>query len=427
MLAAPSTIKALQMSGLPSTVARPARASGAACLRRALQALALACLTWAQLAAAAPFVPQADDQVLERLPSKRDSPEQRELSQLRSALRSEPSNPERAVALAQRLYEAWSADGDPRHLGHAQAALAPWWNSPTPPLPVRVMRAVLRQLNHEFDAALVDLRAAVREDPDAMQAWAWIAAVALVQADHAQAAAACAELARMQQEPVASGCAAQVQAATGQAEAATRQLQQALQAHDDADPKLRVWLLTRLAETEERLARHADAEASFRRALTLGQRDGYLLAAYADFLLDRGRPAEVLALLKDSLRSDVLLLRLAIAAKLAKSPQAAAHEAALLARFDAARARGDTVHRKEEARFWLEVRPDPARALPLAMANFAQQRELADAQLLMQAALAAQTPKAAEPALAWMRLSRVQAAQLQSLVQRLTATLGSKP
>ncbi|MBK6790170.1 MAG: hypothetical protein IPG77_21810, partial [Betaproteobacteria bacterium] len=41
------------------------------------------------------------------------------------------------------------------------------------------------------------------------------------------------------------------------------------------------------------------AEAAFRDALALAVPDVYLQAAYADFLLDRGRPAEVLTLLQD--------------------------------------------------------------------------------------------------------------------------------
>jgi hypothetical protein len=66
-----------------------------------------------------------------------------------------------------------------------------------------------------------------------------------------------------------------------------------------------------------------------------------------------------------------------------------ADRAELAARFDATRRRGDTVHRREEARYALEVENDPARALGLARANFAVQKEPADARLLADAARAA--------------------------------------
>lgn len=375
-------------------------------------------LALAAPASAAPYLPKDDSQVLERLPERRDSALQRELAAMRAKLRASPDDADAAVELAQRLYDAWSADGDPRHLGHAQAALAPWWKQPKPPQEVRVMRAVLRQLNHEFDAARSELREVVDDDPEHAQAWSWLAAIAMVQADYAAAREACTQLARLEVEPVATACHAQVDAATGTAERAVDALRRAVTASDD-DAALRLWLLTRLAETEERIGRHADAEASFRRALALPLRDGYLQAAFADFLLDRGRAAEVAELLRDAQRSDVLLLRLAIAAQQTKSANAGALAAALEARFDAARARGDTVHRKEEARFALEVKGDAARALPLAVANFAQQREPADARLLLQAALAARQPEAAAPALRWLRESKLQSSVLQALAARL--------
>ncbi|MFO1285686.1 MAG: hypothetical protein U1F25_10695 [Rubrivivax sp.] len=53
----------------------------------------------------------------------------------------------------------------------------------------------------------------------------------------------------------------------------------------------------RLAETEARRGNAAAAEAAYREALTIDGRDFYLLAAYADFLLDQDRAADVLHLL----------------------------------------------------------------------------------------------------------------------------------
>jgi hypothetical protein len=142
--------------------------------------------------------------------------------------------------------------------------------------------------------------------------------------------------------------------------------EQALVADAAGPRELRLWVLTRLAETRERLGDAAAAERAYRAALALGLNDVYLLAAYADFLLDRQRPAEVLVLLKDKGRADVLLLRQAIAAKATGDPAAATLARDLGARFDAARMRGDSSHRKEEARFTLAVLGQPAAALELA-------------------------------------------------------------
>jgi hypothetical protein len=210
-----------------------------------------------------------------------------------------------------------------------------------------------------------------------------------------------------------------VDAATGQAGPAAAALRTALQAAVDVSPEERLWCLTRLAETEERRGAFPAAEAAFREALALGIPDVYLQAAYADFLLDRGRPAEVLQLLKDRGRADVLLLRLAQAAKATAAPKAASLAAEMAARFDAARRRGDTTHRKEESRFTLAVQGDGARALLLAKENFAVQREPIDARILLEAAVAARDTAAAQPVLDWMATSGIQSVALQPLADRL--------
>jgi hypothetical protein len=157
--------------------------------------------------------------------------------------------------------------------------------------------------------------------------------------------------------------------------------------------------------------------------LALGLPDVYLQAAYADFLLDNGRPKEVLALLKDGARADVLLLRLALAAKAAGDPRAEAWSRDLAARFAAARARGDSTHEKEEARFALTLQGDPVRALALARSNFAVQREPADARILLEAAIAAGQPAAAAPVHEWLDTNRVESV----LLRALAAKLGGKP
>lgn len=368
---------------------------------------------------AAPFVPSSDQQVLERLPARAADPRQRELRVLREQWRAAPNDPGVAVRLARRYVEEAGAEGDPRYVGYAQAALAPWWTQPEPPAEVRVLRAVLRQYGHEFDAALADLAAATAADPGNAEARSWQVAILLVQADYAAARQACERLAAWAEPLVGAACRAQVDALTGHAGAAANRLRSALRAAPAADPALRLWALTRLAEIEMHRGRHAEAEAAFREALSLGLPDVYLESAYADFLLDRGRAAEVIERLQGKERSDLLLLRLAIAGKALTSPKAVEWRQALAARFDAARLRGDALHQKEEARFALAVLGDTKRALELARSNYTLQREPADARVLLEAAAAASDPAAAEPVQRWLELNRVESVVLRELAARL--------
>jgi hypothetical protein len=125
--------------------------------------------------------------------------------------------------------------------------------------------------------------------------------------------------------------------------------------------------------------------------------------------------------LKDRGRADVLLLRQALAAKAVAAPETAGLARELGARFDAARLRGDTTHRKEESRYLLALGGPAglAGALVLAQENFAEQREPADARILLQAAVAARQPAAAAPALSWMADAKIDSVALQALVAQL--------
>jgi hypothetical protein len=370
---------------------------------------------------AAPYRPAADTQILEKLPFRPNDPVAREMAQMRAELQRNPRNLEVAVNLARRYYGLVAEEGDPRYLGYAQAALAPWWNLPQPPLPVQVLRASLGQFRHDFPGALDDLGKVLARDPAQGQARALRATIEIVQAHYAQARTDCQALHGVTSDLIAIGCEAMVDGLTGQAGPAYDRLAAALQAHPEATPDEKLWVLLRLAEMAQRLGRNDAAEQRFRQALALNITDTFLLAAYADFLLLQNRAAEVQTMLKDKLRSDTLLLRLVLAERLLKAPGARESEATLAARYAAAQLRGDTVHQQEEAQFELKVRQDPKAALALARENWKVQLEPRDARIYLEAALALKDPAAAEPVLRWLDESRIEDQVLASLAQQLRA------
>ena len=373
----------------------------------------------AAAAVAAPYVPASDAVVVERLPLRAADRPARELAALRAQWRRDPADAGAAVALAMAYIEQAGAEGDPRYVGYAQSAVQRWWHTADAPPSVRVLRAIVLQYDHRFDDALADLTAATQANPDDALAWSWMTAIHLVRADLARARDSCERLADVADDLVGAACRAQIAALSGRATAAATSLRAALQAHGDDDPALRLWALTRLAETEERRGDAPAAERAYRDALAMQRPDVYLYAAYADFLLDQNRASEVLTLLKDQSRADVLLLRLAIAAKVVRDARAETYAREMTARFDAARARGDTSHQKEESRFALAVLGQGDRALQLALANYRQQREVADARIVLEAALATRQRAAAEPVLQWMAASGVESPALHALAARL--------
>ncbi len=371
-----------------------------------------------ELAWAAPFIPKDDSEVLERLRAPGD-PQARQLRRLRKALSQDPRNLTLAVELARRYRGIGRAEADPRYYGYAQAALRPWWDQPRPPPQVLVLRATLRQARHDFDGALEDLSQVLEAQPDNAQAWLTRAVILTVRGDHAGARRNCLQLSRLANALVATACLSHAGSLSGEAEKSYQLLKRSVAKSLSADPQVRLWALTILAEIAVRLNRDQAAEEHFQAALSLGLRNTYLLGAYADFLLDQNRPGEVEALLDDDIRPDDLLLRLALAEQRLDSLQLSNHLNSLRARFAANRLRGDTLHLRNAARFTLYLLNDPAQALQLAQKNWALQREPWDARLLLEAALKADDPDAARPVLNWLATSQLEDVQIQRLVEQI--------
>jgi len=339
----------------------------------------------AHAAVAAPFVPNDDAQVLERLPLRAVAPN-RELDRLKAAASAAPRDVNAATALANAYYQMARAEGDPRYLGYAQAALKPWWNDAEAPTPVLVARATIRQSDHHFDRALADLDRALAREPRNGRALLVRATVLTVQGKLAQARAECPKLYGAAPELYVVICVATVDSLTGKAGPATASLQRAMNTAG-VTPEARAWAASTLGEIAARRGDPA-AEVQFRAALTADPRDLYTIGAYSDWLLDNKRPADVITLVRNDARVDGLLLRLALAQAAAGQAEARGTIEILRSRYAASRARGDTVHRREEARFALWLANEPAAALRLATENWAVQREPADLRVLAEAAAA---------------------------------------
>ena len=370
--------------------------------------LATAILACTLGAVAAPYVPSSDAIVLEQLPEKGD-PSLARLKRMRVALMANPRELAIAAPVARRALEAARELGDPRFLGEAQAALAPWWAADDVPADALLLRATVKQSQHDFNGSLADLSRLVAARPDLAQARLTRATVLGVVGRHAEALADCAALAARVPALVGAACAAAPASLSGHAASAYDALVGALDA-PGGDAGVREWALTLAAELAARRGDPASAERHYRGAFALDPRDAYLKAAYADFLLDRDRAREVPPLLASDTKNDALLLRLALAEqRLPDRREAfAVHRADLAARFDAARRRGDTLHLREEARFRLTIERDAVSALALARANWAVQREPADLRILIDAARAVRDAGALRVAADWIAANRLE-------------------
>jgi tetratricopeptide (TPR) repeat protein len=368
-----------------------------------------------------PFTPSRDDEVVERLARSSGDPRGRTIRRLRETLAVNPYDAALAARLARMEIEDARTTSDPRHLGYAQAALQVWWVAEDVPPEILTLRATIRQSRHDFKGALADLDRAAAIAPDEPQVWLTRSVVLSVLGRYPEAAQSCQPLWRLTAPIVAEVCRSSVDGLTGKAPEAAARLERALATISGGDA-VRPWAMSVLAELTGWSGDREGAERLSRAALALDPDDAYTRAQLADLLIDLGRAEEVPELLTGHETNDGALLRLAIAETTLGRSQAGAHVAEVAARFEAARARGDALHGREEARFELVIHHDARRALTLAVANWQVQHEPADARILLEAAAAAREPAAAAAAVQWVRDTGFQ----DPTVKDLTAYLGTE-
>lgn len=363
------------------------------------------------LAAAKDLQPASDSQVIETLAP-------RSTSAASAATTAAAKDPQAAASQAAEVARQWinqsRQSGDPRYLGRAQGVLAPWWDKADAPPELAILQATVQQSRHEFDAARNTLAAALARDPSQSQGWLTLATLERLAGRYAAASAACE---RIVQPPAVLTRALQPQTALYRQACLleTRSLQgQQDQARDawllaigqSKDAALQSWLLSLLAESEERAGR-TDAAIGYYKDSLARAPDGYTALALADALLRTGKPAAALAVLAQQNATDAVLLRRAYAYKRLGDARWQALLADLQERFAQLNARGDNpaLHAREAAQAALWLEGNPAKALQAAELNLTLQKEPLDWALALQSAAAAK-----------------QSAKLAALRQQLAAT-----
>lgn len=351
---------------------------------------------------AAPIAPSDDSQLIERLPP---------------ATRTTTSaDPAVAAAEARALLDASHREGDPRFAGRALARLARWApanQASSAPAEVLLALAEAEQYLHQFDTATARLQRLAQREPANPQAWLLLATMHRVQGRYAQSDQACAALQQLRVQPYAEACAAENQALRGATDAARSRLQTLLK--NASVPATRGWLLTTLAELEQRAGQAAASDAAWQQSLQAAN-DAYATVGYADFLLDQQRPQEAWDLLRPAPDSEGVLLRRAVAATRLKLPQAGALRRDIEARYAQADLRPeDSGHQRERALMQLDVVGQPAAALAHARKNLTRQREPIDLWLLARCAQAAGDNKALAEARQLAKTQGLRDARLDAL------------
>lgn len=128
-----------------------------------------------------------------------------------------------------------------------------------------------------------------------------------------------------------------------------------------------------------------------------------MLAGYSDFLLDRRRPREVLAVLAEAPDTVAVLLRRSLAHQAIGDGRGTATRTELERRLERRRLLGDAPYYDEEIRAQLHLFGRPSEALRLAGDYWRLHKSPRSARLLVEAAAASGDPGAASDVQRWLR------------------------
>lgn len=350
-----------------------------------------------------PFIPANDAQVLAELPTG--------VRHTAAAANPAAARVDVALPVAQFYITRARTTGDLRFLGYAENALDPWMRK-SPVMPrVLLLHATILQSRHDFNGSLRELDEVLKRSPDDAQAWLTRATVLRVLGRYDEALESCSHLAPRAEPAVAALCQQSLKALTGH-------LRSAYDAVIDlrfqaAMPELLAWRCSELGDMAARLGEYDDAERWFRQGLQIAPDDFYMRNALADVLLQHNQARETLQLLAGYESQEPMLLRIALAHEALNDAQGGEARSYLGNAFEVEEQRGDAVHRREQARYLLDIEHRPGAALAAALENWKTQREPADVLILLRAAQAAHRADAAGPALTFIQQQRLEDAQLE--------------
>jgi hypothetical protein len=345
-------------------------------------------------------------------------------SDLREAVarwREQPKDLTRALLYARVAFMAGMNEGDLRWFGAAKTALNPWWTEPTLPAEGFFMRALIKQGFHDFDGALLDLQRAVDRDQTRVEFLGWQMAIYLVKAEMGKAKQSCDLIRQRFGLTEGDACGAQLRYRTGDAANAIRMLDQLAAHRDFQGPNAQDWLAFHRGEARRVNGDAAGAIRIWQSHLKSFPGRHVVRLALIELLNHEQRYQEAWQLNARVPRSDALLVQAIISSRALGDASAQTLAMEFRQRLAYQRQRGDALIERPHLVYLLQVDQQPEQALALALKNWETQREPADAILLLQAALGAAKPAAANTVLEWQKASGYQEPALKKLLMQHAA------
>lgn len=347
------------------------------------------------------FYPDSDDVILLSLPVGSSTTVKTEDLQ--------ENDPRKIAALVNRYLSLSAETGDERYLGYADTLLQ---KTNSDNVELQLARAALLQRRHQFTLALNELNKILQTESYHAQANLMAAYIYMAQGKGKEALPYCAKAGAVYGELTGLSCSASAQSLLGQLQTNYQTLSVVFNLRRGSKVELREAALS-LAEIARMRGDYALAAEHYQQALSLDPRNQFLLMRLADLYIARGYHEACLDLLQEHQQHQNLLLRAAIADKHLHGQVQADRYKRLSNYFELEQLRNPDQATRDYAEYLYHIQNQPDKALSIALQNWQSQREVADAELLVRTAIAAQNIDVLNPLLEWIRTVGLRDAKIE--------------
>ena len=339
--------------------------------------------------------------------------------------RANPEDLKIALAYARQVFNLGSSEGDLRWYGSAKAALRPWWSVTNLPADGFFMRGLVKQGFHDFDGGLNDINQAISMDPKHAEYWSWRFSLHLMQANMDAAQQDVYEMQKLFGSEEANIYQAVLLYRTGQPLPALKLLGESIRSASYQDAASQIWIGFHLGEAS-RVANQPDkALTLWRRLLEAYPQSHLLRLSLADLLNQKKKykEAKAVATLNSSAitsnLTDALLMQALIASRGLNANDEVLLASQMAARLQTQSLRQESLIERPRLIYQIAYGNNLASGLALSIENWKLQKEPTDAVLFLQAALALNQAKSAEPVVRWAASTKYTDPQLSPLVEAI--------
>ncbi len=346
------------------------------------------------------------------------------LRTLDKAWRANPEDLQIALAYARLVFNLGSSEGDLRWYGSAKAALQPWWQATDLPADGFFMRGLVKQGFHEFDSGLRDINQAISLDPKHAEYWSWRFSLHLMQANMDAAKQDVDEIQKLFGSEEANIYRAVLLYRTGQPLPALKLLDESIRSSGHQDAASQIWIGFHLGEAH-RVANQPDKALTLWRRLLQAYPQSHLLRLSLTDLLNQKKKykeAKTVATSNSLITShltDALLMQALIASRGLNATDEALLASQMAARLQTQSLRQESLIERPRLIYQIAYGRDLASGLALSIDNWTLQKEPSDAVLFLQAALALNQAKSAEPVVRWAASTKYSDPQLSPLIDAI--------